>query len=1852
MIDQIRRGYIETSTDLLRYPRESIVKICEKSNGHISPAHMQNLFALKIWLIRQKSKNVTCDITDFTEEMLDKIVMELAIAEMNVGGRGVKLNDDEQEGQDLRNSSVRRNAIQPEKFHGQNKKFATWRCQVEAYMGSHNLEYILRHSDKLYGFVASESSRDYVDTHEPSDERKAKASYKQGNNFVFQQLKSLTAGGAAYQLIRDIEDSCDGRKAWLTLCRFYESAGVTSGLKMEAHNVIMNLIYKGETRHDNYTSYVARHISAAATLKRLNEPVADLFHKEQFIKNIQCKKLVVQVEFAHSHAATWTFDELQRYFSSMVAVKNRQADQDGNRSANFTASNKGGARKGKKLRQARKVQSQPKFKSNYSTKGTGKKDVVIVPPDIWKTMSEGVRNEIIAKNQAARKARAAHSSSNDSSDKDSESVNTYSATTTVERTAKLVGSKLAKRTSKEIRTSAATRRDGEPKQDEGDKLSNQKKEKSKTSHTASFNKETPKKTLNAGTLFGRDGLDRRAMVVSSWSRTGGAQPPVRNLPAAFARLGKTRKSQESGHCIVDSGADTVCVGDGFKIMARSGRIVTLKGFDDGKDLRKEVEVVCAATAWDDNDGTTFILVFNEALDLGRDQRTSLLCPNQMRFAGHQVDDIPRFLTKGRSIHGILTCDNMHLPFDMQGHTSYLATRTPSADELNSCEHVVLTSDAPWDPDEDDWAELENKYTQKQRNAANNKPTGYTVRNVATVAPFTGELRSVNPAFTGRRQLDIPMHDIRRRFGNVPQEVVEATLLNTTQLAERCGEMPLHRRYKTKFAQLRYRRLKSTLYSDTFSSNVKSVNGYTKTQGFVNGESLFIFHFPMTSESYAHYGLICYIHEVGIPAKIHTDNAKVEVLGHWKKTTRDYHIKVSVTEPYSAWQNRCEREFGKVRTSTRTLLETFNVPDRLWPYAQAHAVEVHNHTARKVLEWKTPYEVETGDTPDCSHLLYFDFYQPVWYWDDPSAKFPVTKRKIGRWLGVARNVGQALCFYILNENANVIARSTVKALDDNELLRHSRAITEFDSEVRGILGENEVEQITSETERAEIAKSFATVSTDDCSVSRNRHVTYDMYTEDDTEIETGLTVDDYIDESTETPNTEKASSGEHDILGTSVLLSRDGEMQRAEVKRKKRDRDGQVLTDDTGEEQYIVEFPDGTQMVHQYSALVDAIFIQIDETGDEWYTFKSIIAHERRARGGRGKTRGWFLQVEWLNGEVTWEPLTALKDSTPYEVAAYAQENDLLNEPAFAHWAKHVLKKRDRYVRIARKRKLNNRYKYGIEVPRDVAHAIELDRKNGNTLWQDAIAKEMGSLGDHSVFKLLARGEPPPEDHQFIPMWIIFDVKMNLTRKARLVAGGHVTKTPAWDCYCSVASRQSVRLAFLAAAINGNDLVMIDVGNAFVNALCKEKVYARAGPEFGDDEGRLVIIVKALYGLRSSGSAWHSHFSDTLRSLCFTPSRADMDMWMRCQTKPDGSKYYEYLVVYVDDVLIISHDPHSIVKAIENRPYELKGGTAPESYLGANIGKYTIVKGIETWYMSSSQYLDRAISVVEAKLGKLLPGSKIKTPLPTDYHPELDTSPYLEEDDANYYLSLIGILQWLCELGRVDICFAVGLMSRFNALPRQNHMDTVLRVFAYLKQHKNSKLVFDYRQKDIPEEMFQQYDWTEMYPDAQEEIPEGMPEPLGQSVRISVFADAAHADDLVTRRSTTGIIVFINGTPIRWYSKRQNTVEGSTYGSEFIALRIASEMIIALRHDLRMLGFPLNGPADLFCDNQSVVINSSIPSSVLKKKHNSISYHKVRECIASGTLRVGKEPTETNLADILTKPLAGPRFKELIKHILW
>ena len=123
-------------------------------------------------------------------------------------------------------------------------------------------------------------------------------------------------------------------------------------------------------------------------------------------------------------------------------------------------------------------------------------------------------------------------------------------------------------------------------------------------------------------------------------------------------------------------------------------------------------------------------------------------------------------------------------------------------------------------------------------------------------------------------------------------------------------------------------------------------------------------------------------------------------------------------------------------------------------------------------------------------------------------------------------------------------------------------------------------------------------------------------------------------------------------------------------------------------------------------------------------------------------------------------------------------------------------------------------------------------------------------------------------------------------------------------------------------------------------------------------------------------------------------------------------------------------------------------------------------------------------------------------------------------------------------------------------------------------------------------------------------------------------------------------------PIIWFSKKQNTVERSTFGSEFVSMMIARYSIVALRYKLRIFGVPLDGPTDTMCDNQGVTKNTSLPQSTLEKKHNAVNYNVVREAAAAGILRVGKEDKETNLADLLTKLLVWQRRHQLLPYILY
>ena len=243
-----------------------------------------------------------------------------------------------------------------------------------------------------------------------------------------------------------------------------------------------------------------------------------------------------------------------------------------------------------------------------------------------------------------------------------------------------------------------------------------------------------------------------------------------------------------------------------------------------------------------------------------------------------------------------------------------------------------------------------------------------------------------------------------------------------------------------------------------------------------------------------------------------------------------------------------------------------------------------------------------------------------------------------------------------------------------------------------------------------------------------------------------------------------------------------------------------------------------------------------------------------------------------------------------------------------------------------------------------------------------------------------------------------------------------------------------------------------------------------------------------------------------------------------------------------------------------------------------------------------------------------------------------------------------MLRWAVELGRVDICTEVSIMAAYAANPRVGHLDAVYHIFAWLKRHDRSKLVFDSAYVNNKEQSLP--DWTDFYKDVKEQIPADAPEPLGKPVEMTSYIDSDHAGDKVTRRSRTGVFIFLNRALIVWYSKKQSSIETSSFGSEFSAMKTGTELVEGLRYKLRMMGIPIDGPCYVKADNLSVVRNSSQRESTLKKKSNSIAFHYVRERAAARNISVQYEPTDTNLADMLTKIQPGHKRLELARRVLF
>jgi hypothetical protein len=302
-------------------------------------------------------------------------------------------------------------------------------------------------------------------------------------------------------------------------------------------------------------------------------------------------------------------------------------------------------------------------------------------------------------------------------------------------------------------------------------------------------------------------------------------------------------------------------------------------------------------------------------------------------------------------------------------------------------------------------------------------------------------------------------------------------------------------------------------------------------------------------------------------------------------------------------------------------------------------------------------------------------------------------------------------------------------------------------------------------------------------------------------------------------------------------------------------------------------------------------------------------------------------------------------------------------------------------------------------------------------------------------------------------------------------------------------------------------------------------------------------------------------------------------------------------------------------------------------------------------MAPKKYIDKMLNSYQRFFGSK--PCQNSTRLEHGDHPEIDNSEELGLDDIKKFQSMIGALQWVIQIGRFDINTAVMTLSSFRANPPLSHLNCCKRIYGYLYKMRNPAIRIRVDEPDYSALPTKVYDWEQsIYAGAEELILEDNPIPLGKPMVMTTFVDANLYHDLVTGKSVSCILHLFNKTVIDWYSKKQGTVETSTYGSEFVAACTAMEQIIDLCIKLHYLGVPTKGSTTMFGDNESMVNSASIPHARLHKRHTALSFRCVREGIATGVAKFHHICSAHNPAGILSKQWSYKQAWPLLQLLLF
>ncbi|KAJ9536490.1 hypothetical protein OSB04_un000327 [Centaurea solstitialis] len=496
--------------------------------------------------------------------------------------------------------------------------------------------------------------------------------------------------------------------------------------------------------------------------------------------------------------------------------------------------------------------------------------------------------------------------------------------------------------------------------------------------------------------------------------------------------------------------------------------------------------------------------------------------------------------------------------------------------------------------------------------------------------------------------------------------------------------------------------------------------------------------------------------------------------------------------------------------------------------------------------------------------------------------------------------------------------------------------------------------------------------------------------------------------------------------------------------------------------------------------------------------------------------------------------------------------------------------------------------------------------NESEQWQEAMKAEMQSMYDNQVWELTDL----PQHCRAVGRKWVFKKKTDMdgnvhTFKARLVAKGF-TQTHGIDydeTFSPVAMLKSIRILMAISAYFNYEIWQMDVKTAFLNGKLTEDVYMEQPEGFEDPKNpnKVCKLLKSIYGLKQASRSWNLHFDERIKEFGFTKSEFELCVY----TKFSGS-IVTFLVLYVDDILLIGNNVPTLqsVKSWLSKCFQMKDLEEAAYILGIKIYRNRSKRLIG---LSQSTYIDKILKKIrmdESKKG-FIPMQHgivlIKTQCPVSSQDQ-------DRMKSVRYASAIGSIMYAMLCTRPDVAYSVSVTSRYQQNPGEPHWVAVKNILKYLRRTKDMFLVFGGSEDEIS---------------------------------VKGYSDASFQTDRYDFRSQSGYVFTLNGGAISWKSSKQDTIADSSTEAEYIAASDAAKEAVWLKNflsDLRVVA-SVSRPIEILCDNSGAVAQAKEPREHHKSRHVLRKYHLIREIIGRGDVRICKIPTEENVADPLTKPLA-------------